>query len=330
MIMNNYLAKIFLIFICALTTSYASETLIEREVTLKASAEVWSQDVCLSDLVEEGWIRSRCQIDKKLCCRISMGGAYGKEFSKKEIAAALRNMNFGGIGLVLSDKSSDKVLVTQTRRELRMDEVQKRITQVLGAKLGASETDGIQVKVTSLKMPVPVYVALDTESEWDVVIPESNNDHVMVKIVSNVDARLLGYANAAVSMRAPSYVAKKTIRPTESIRTEDFEIKTAETYGQINNTSGAIQKNNFPIGTRAKMTIREGSILSSNMIERQPLVQLGDSVTIILRSDNLKISTKGVVQGSAAIGDTVSVSLQRFNKTFRGKLLEDKQVEVWF
>jgi flagella basal body P-ring formation protein FlgA len=59
-------------------------------------------------------------------------------------------------------------------------------------------------------------------------------------------------------------------------------------------------------------------------------VQTGDAVTLILKSDNLKISTKGVAQGSAAAGDTVSVQLPRFNRSFRGKLQDSKTVEVWF
>ena len=89
------------------------------------------------------------------------------------------------------------------------------------------------------------------------------------------------------------------------------------------------RKNQFPEIVRARQTIMPGTPLLATAVERIPMVKLGDAVTLILRSDSLRVSTKGVVQSAAGVGDMVNVSLPRYNRTFRGRLFEGKLVEVW-
>ena len=38
---------------------------------------------------------------------------------------------------------------------------------------------------------------------------------------------------------------------------------------------------------------------------------------------------KAVVQGTAAVGDLVTVQLSRYNRTFRGRIMDGRLVEVW-
>ena len=140
----------------------------------------------------------------------------------------------------------------------------------------------------------------------------------------------MGWVNAQLSRKAQVYVAKKLVRPTEQILESNFDLRMADTLLPQNQAESLFTKGNFPVAVRARTSIMPGGVLSLKNIERLPLVQLGDVVTLILRSDNMKISTKGVVQSAAGAGEMVTVQLQRYSRTFRGKLNEGKTVEVWF
>lgn len=161
-------------------------------------------------------------------------------------------------------------------------------------------------------------------------MPAENTALISARIYEmNESKQTLGWASASLNKVANVYIAKKTIRPTEKISIDDFQMKT------INSALSQEQiayytKANFPAGVRARITIRAGQPLTTASVERMPLVQLGEYVTLILRSDSLRISTKGVVQATAAEGEMVSVQLPRYNRMFRGKLQASKTVEVWF
>lgn len=308
---------------------------IERQATLKSSAETRSQEVCLGDLVEDAWLKGRCAVDHKACCRWSMEGALSREFKRVELQREIDRFDLGGIAVKIT--GADAVAVTQTKRELRAAEIQARILDALTAKIKNSNgsVDG-SIAVTSLKVPVPIYVPLNNENNWTVAIPETLAERISAKILSASDpTATLGWANATLSRKIPIYVSKVTVRPSDKIRIEDFELKSAEIFAGVSagaNTEAAtyFMKDRFPEGVRARVTVRAGTALAAGMVERSPIVQLGDVVTLVLRSDSMKISTKGVAQGPAAVGDMVTVQLQRYSRAFRGKLLEGRQVEVWF
>lgn len=297
---------------------------VEREAALKASAEISSQEVCLGDLVEDSWLRGRCALDRRNCCRWSLEGRLRKAFPRAELQRDLDRIDFGGIRVKLIGSAElDSATVTQTRRELGAREIEGRILSALASRLGP----GVSVKW--VKAPLPVLVPLDAEGSWDVAVPESLTPKISVRILSSSDPSVtLGWAQAEIAQKSKVYVARRAIRPTEKVSPEDFELKPVEV------TPGAgtahFEKDRFPEGVRARVTIPAGSPLTGAMVERVPIVRLGDIVTLVLRSDSLRIATKGVVQGAAAVGDTVTVQLQRYNRSFRGKLLEGRQVEVWF
>lgn len=306
-------------------SALAQTPLIEREATLKVTAETWSQTVCLQDLVQDGWLQGRCAVERNLCCRWNLGGQLTKTFKRTELARALAPVSFGGVALKL--QGSDEVTVTQTHRELSREEIQAKVQSVAAAKYGE---EGGTVGVTSIRLPSSVYVPLENESAWDVLLPEQPNEAVSARLIATGDAgRQIGWAQAALRLDAEVYVAKKTLHPNDQLRPEDFELKISNVLSAKLTGQAVFQKGQFPDSTRARQTILPGAPLSAAHVERIPMVRLGDTVTLLLRSDNLRISTKGVVQGSAALGDMVTVQLSRYNRTFRGRLVDGKLVEVW-
>lgn len=298
---------------------------IERELKLKDAAEVWSQSVCLGDLVNDGWVQSRCAVDKASCCRWTLGGEHLRSFKRTELQRELAKINFGGFSVTL--QGTDEIVVTQTRRELNAGELRAKIIAAAAAKLS---DDPAHITLSAMKISSPIYVPLNDESAWDVVLPEQLAEHESVRVISTADStQALGWAQIVLRQDSDVYVAKKAIHPNDPVRPEDFEVRKTNILAAQSSGQSLFRKDQFPENERAKQTVLAGAVLTSGAIERMPSVRLGDTVTLILRSDNLRISTKGVVQGTAAIGDMVTVQLSRYNRTFRGRLIEGRLVEVW-
>ncbi|MEW6056010.1 MAG: flagellar basal body P-ring formation chaperone FlgA, partial [Bdellovibrionota bacterium] len=269
--------------------------------------------------------KSRCAIDKKSCCRWSMAGQRTASFRHAEVSAEMAKMKFAGLELSLKAEPRE-VEVIQTRRELTQEEIEKKVIEGVSAKLGENAKN---ISVETLRAINPVFIALDDEKSWDVLLPENITHQISIKIVStHAKTEVLGWVQAMMRVNSEVYVAKNTVRPTELINAAQFELKKVNVLTLPTNQA-VLAKQPFPSGIRAQQTILAGSPLLSTAVERIPLVRLGDAVTLILRSDALQISTKGIVQGPAGIGDMVTVQLPRYGRTFRGRLIEGKLVEVW-
>ena len=318
---------VFVAAIATLGSALAQTALpqIDREIKLKDKTDVWSQTVCLGDLVDDGWVQGRCAVDKTTCCRWSLKGEYDRTFSRAELQRELSKVNFGGFNLII--KGADEIAITQTKRELTAAEIQAKVASTATAKFGE---EGAGAGVALLKLQAPIYVPLDNESAWDVIFPEPMLEHAAVRVVSTAEAgQVLGWAQVTLKLESEVYVAKKTIHPNDLLDSKDFEVRKTNVLAAQSSGQTLFRKGQFPEAVRAKLTILSGTALTAAVVERIPSVHLGDTVTLILRSDNLRISTKGVIQGTAAIGDMVTVQLSRYNRTFRGRLIEGRLVEVW-
>lgn len=299
---------------------------IDREVIISSNSETASQEICLQDLAQDSWVKSRCSVDKKNCCRWSLDGDVKKTFKIAELQRALDNKDLGGIHLIL--KASDgntSVQVEQTKRLVTENEIKETLTSEIQKRF----PENIEVKVEFAKFLTPIFVALNSNAVFKYELPEVITNKFSTKVLSH-SGEPLGWIQTTISKYSEVYVSKRTIRPTEKISYEDFELKKIDvSLSKAQGEDNVVLKNKFPEGVRARFTILSNTPLTTRSVEKSPIVQLGDAVTIVLKSDNnLRITTKGVAQGAGAIGDMVSVQLNRYNKTFKGKLQEGKTVEV--
>jgi flagella basal body P-ring formation protein FlgA len=325
----------FILFFVFGINLFANEPLIIRDVTLKSNVEVWTNEVCLHDILEEAWVKQRCAYEKEKCCHWKIESGSKMNLSVDEVESIIKKINFSGIGLNIKNNNFKLIQVTQTKRLLSAEEIKSALESVLVSYLPQftelkNDELNIGVNVNDIKMQTNVYVNVDGEKDWDIELPAQVNDNFMFKIVSKVDGQLLGYAYARVYLQVPAYVANRTIRPMESVESKDFEIRlTKISLSDLKNSSKIILKGNFPELSMARITIEKGQPLKLSMLERKPTVKLGDMVTVILKSDNIQITTKGTAQGVGGSGDLIRVSLPRFNKSFRGKVVQGNVVEVW-
>jgi flagella basal body P-ring formation protein FlgA len=306
-------------------SAFADPLTIDREIHIKPQIQVWSKTVCLSDLADDTWLQNHCLSDKATCCRWSIGDGRVTTLTLEEIQREVAHGKWGGFTLKVEGPS--EINVTQVGREITTAELREKIAAAVANRLAE---DATKVTVSGLKTQMPIAISFSEENDWDVMAPETVTEHASLKIVSTQDAsRILGWVQASLRVESDVYVAKKLIRPMDQINLENFELRKVNLLPLQTQGVTAFHGQQFPAGTRARMTVMPGAALTTASVERVPLVKLGDNVTLILRSDNLKISTKGVAQSSAAIGDMITVQLSRYNRTFRGRLIDGKLVEVW-
>lgn len=323
--MIRWVLSLFGVAMLAAWSSFAEPLVIEREISLKLEARTHSQAICLSDLVNDSWIQGRCAVDRGSCCRWSLGGQREKKLSRRDIEQELTKVNWGGFTIVV--KGGDEVAVFQVGRELRTEEIQAKVASAVAARFAQDKRD---VGISNLKVPQPIVVDFTAESDWDVVLLEPFVENASIKIISTLTpGKVIGWVQAGISLQGEVFVAKRTVHPSEQIQADDFELRKTNILPVQQLGITMFKSDQFPIGTRARQTVLAGAALTSASVEKIPMVKFGDAVTLILRSDNLRISAKGVAQGSAAIGDMVTVQLQRYNRTFRGRLVDGRLVEVW-
>ncbi len=81
------------------------------------------------------------------------------------------------------------------------------------------------------------------------------------------------------------------------------------------------------IGKRLKIPVREGKILTYDLIETPPLIKRGDIVTIKMEGEFLVVGTKGVAKEDGRLGDKIRVENRGSKKIIIG-IVEDNETVV--
>ncbi len=119
-------------------------------------------------------------------------------------------------------------------------------------------------------------------------------------------------------------VANHTIRRGETISKDDFVLKTKDVTGlrfpPITTLDGKV---NF----KARVNIRDGEILTDNMIEKGETIFVGNRVNAIYESGVVVVSFPAEARSSGRIGDLIRVK-RNDGIIFKGKVINNKEVKI--
>ena len=195
-----------------------------------------------------------------------------------------------------------------------------------------------------IKEYVGDWKVLDVRVSQDVVVPMTDNWFVevpkspgrlssaVVYVGSEEDKKAVGSVQLELGFFQKAYVSKRNITANEIIKEDDFELKNTEVLSKIAgniSTNFSMYNGKLAGNLKSRSFIKRGDVLMTSALAKPSAVLSGENVTLVLRGDNLRVTTKGTSQGNAAVGEMVSVQVRNYSKTFRGKVNEDKQVEVW-
>ena len=147
---------------------------------------------------------------------------------------------------------------------------------------------------------------------------------VMVAIAGNQSSVKRIPASCTVRTYATVYVAQHTIDRHASLTTDDVTLHRVEsTYL----SEDYIRVGTLPAGVRAERIVQEGTVICARMLEPEPLIHVGDVVTLRTHANGVSVSVAAVARQDGEAGATITVQQVGRSQRFRGKVIDAHTVE---
>lgn len=204
-------------------------------------------------------------------------------------------------------------------------EVRTAVERLLAEKL---EGRGWDVTIRQLSIPQGVLVPKGTReleliapAAWDGWGPVSMALVVRVNgsVEKNLPVRLL------VDARTDMLVATRQLLAGTILGADDLAVQKRD----IAQAGGLhIRSLDDALGKKLKTTVRSGSPLRSNQLEKIPVVRSGQLVTIVAENAGMRITVTGRAKSSGGVGDLVRVENLNSHKEFSGRVVDSTTVEA--
>lgn len=84
------------------------------------------------------------------------------------------------------------------------------------------------------------------------------------------------------------------------------------------------------VGLRTKHSLRKGFVIKAWMLEKTPVVERGDVVTIVAAGGNLRVTVPGIIKETGFTGDLVKVQNTMSRKEIFARVVNSSTVTVHF
>ncbi|MCP4690950.1 MAG: flagellar basal body P-ring formation protein FlgA [Desulfobacterales bacterium] len=130
---------------------------------------------------------------------------------------------------------------------------------------------------------------------------------------------------AKVEVMTDALVAKRPLAKYQRIEPDHVQLKKVKLS---RSSRGVLFDMGMVVGKRAKRRIKQGAVLTTNMIETPPLVNRGDIVEIIIQTKGLRITTLGKAKNKGGLGEKIQVQNLESKKYIHGTVIDEKTVRV--
>jgi len=135
------------------------------------------------------------------------------------------------------------------------------------------------------------------------------------------------WARAQVEVRGPVVVTRKPLGRYKPITEDDIELQTMDL---ANLPSNVLTDPEAVLGKRTKRAIGAQTPLRANAVELPPLVKRGDLVMIIVKTNGLKVTARGLVKKKGRLGERIPVVNVDSKKVLYARVIDSNTVEVDF
>jgi len=133
------------------------------------------------------------------------------------------------------------------------------------------------------------------------------------------------FVRAKVAVFDDVVVAKETISRREKIDESKLLLEKRDLAMM---PEGFCRKLTDLDGKEAKTSIPKGSTIYEWMVKKIPIARNGETVTVVVKSENLEVKKKGVLLEDGDAGQTVKVKLPNAKDSLEGVLISQNLVEV--
>lgn len=188
------------------------------------------------------------------------------------------------------------------------------------------------VEQTTINISPTKGIALSAGEISYEVVPQKREDYlgganlsVIFMVDGTVERKL--WVNAHVDVSKEVVVSNHSLSRHDTITEGDIRL---EKMNLAELPADVVTDPLEVIGKRTKRAIDPNLPLKLNFLEVPPLVRRGDLVTIIAESDNLKITTQGIVSENGCKGEMVRVINTNSRKDVYARVVDSRTVAVDF
>jgi flagella basal body P-ring formation protein FlgA len=190
------------------------------------------------------------------------------------------------------------------------------------SKLQQEFSDYSRVEFEVLKAPKNIKKVLFKETDDINVI--GNTAYVPVYSVDRRGKKKRTTISVRVKLYKEVYVSMNNIKKRDPINVGNFELVEKEitsVHGKIVMSLGEV------IGSRAGRNIRKGDILTSESIEKMPVIFPGDKISAASVMGNVQISFSAFSKQEGSIGDIIRIRTTN-NEIYRAEIIDYKNVII--
>jgi len=215
-----------------------------------------------------------------------------------------------------------------------------------GSQAGAARAAAMQVlsgaRFESLAAPISKGVHLDGDAALvqsyripDQVVPLGRatlvvqraivtQSYVNVPVEIDLDGRFLRqiFVGYRVERYVQTAVATHDLLPGAVLAASDLKMTRMVFTGQRTNGTGAL------VGRRVISAVRAGAPVTIEGTQVDQIVKAGNTVTLIVDNDGVRVAADVVARSSGGLGDHVSVYNPMTNKTLTGTVVGPDRVEL--
>jgi flagella basal body P-ring formation protein FlgA len=82
------------------------------------------------------------------------------------------------------------------------------------------------------------------------------------------------------------------------------------------------------VGKRVKRMVSKGTLVTSDMVEKPPIIKQGDLVTIVVESSSLRVTVQGKAMENGISGQVIRVINTSSMKEVQAKIVDEKTVKI--
>ena len=311
---------ILLIFSAPLTGFTTDEKI---SVSVLDSSSVNGKEIYLNDIARidspEQAINDRLR--KVFICRSAEPGLsvtlninYVKSRAKQQ-GIAIESIVWNG---------SDHVTVETKSVSLSMQEIQSSAEAFITELIGNSSAKVSIKPANELKPIVLPNGKVDIRTE--LVSPYTVNDNTLLRFVLSVDGhdcekRIIPFK---VEIIKDVVITAKDIDLHKVLSADDLVIVSQN----VGLSSSIFYTKDELVGKRVKRMVSKGTLVTSDMVEKPPIIKQGDLVTIVVESSSLRVTVQGKAMENGISGQVIRVINTSSMKEVQAKIVDEKTVKI--
>lgn len=164
-----------------------------------------------------------------------------------------------------------------------------------------------------------------------------------VRVVDEPRAAYRGIVNLPVEVTSPEggsrrYIVSVRVRTFESVAVASAMIDRHELLAPariVMQNIETTQMTGTPVtdlagasGMRTKQIIGAGTVITTSMIEPQPIIASGSPVRVCVRNDNVTLSVAGIAKTDGWAGNVIPVEVTTSRQHLKAKVVDARNVEI--